>query len=79
MSEPNFIDRHVGGRVRARRLEARLSETEFAAALGVSAQKLNDFEEGRERILAQAMLRMSQVLQTKPAYFFEGLISTPAS
>ena len=53
MSKPNFIDRHVGGRVRSRRIEARLSEAEFAAALGVSMQQLNDFEEGRERILAQ--------------------------
>jgi len=79
MSKPNFIDRHVGGRVRSRRIEARLSEAEFAAALGVSMQQLNDFEEGRERILAQAMLRMSQVLQAKPAHFFEGLISSPVA
>jgi transcriptional regulator with XRE-family HTH domain len=79
MSKPNFIDRHVGARVRARRIEARLSEAEFAAALGVSVPQLNDFEEGRDRILAPVMLRMSQVLTAKPAYFFEGLISTPVA
>ncbi len=75
MGTSNFIDRHVGGRVRSRRIEIQMSQEKLAAALGISVQQLNEFEEGRDRILAQLLLRMSQILQAKPADFFDGLIS----
>jgi transcriptional regulator with XRE-family HTH domain len=38
---PNAIDRHVASRLRMRRLEAGLSQTMLADALGISFQQLD--------------------------------------
>ena len=43
---PNAIDRHVASRLRLRLLEAGLSQTTLAVALGISFQQLQKYEGG---------------------------------
>ncbi|HEY3720040.1 MAG TPA: helix-turn-helix transcriptional regulator, partial [Roseiarcus sp.] len=48
--ERNPVDVHVGSRVRSRRISAGISEAEFRAALGVSAEQMRAYESGETRI-----------------------------
>jgi len=44
--QPSFVDKHVGARLRAARLEAGKSQTQVAEALGVTFQQLQKYEKG---------------------------------
>ena len=43
---PNFIDKHVGSRVRMRRLMLAMSQDRLGAALGLSFQQVQKYERG---------------------------------
>lgn len=73
MKTPNFIDRHVGSRLRQLRLSRGVDPQDLARTLGVSASRLADFEEGRERISAEIMRHLSRILQAPPTEFYDGL------
>ncbi len=51
---PNAIDRHIASRLRLRRLEAGMSQTELARVLGISFQQVQKYEKGTNRISARA-------------------------
>jgi transcriptional regulator with XRE-family HTH domain len=73
MKTPNFIDRHVGSRLRQLRLLRGVDRPELARTLGVSASRLEAFEEGRERISAETMRQLSRILKAPPTEFYAGL------
>jgi transcriptional regulator with XRE-family HTH domain len=73
MKAPNFIDRHVGSRLRQLRLLRGVDREDLARTLGVSASRLEAFEEGRERISAETMRQISRILQAPPTEFYAGL------
>ena len=73
MKTPNFIDRHVGSRLRQLRLLRGVDRQDLARTLGVSASRLEAFEEGRERISAETMRQLSRILQAPPTEFYDGL------
>ena len=73
MKTPNFIDRHVGSRLRQLRLLRGVDRQDLARTLGVSASRLEAFEEGRERISAETMRQLSRILQAPPTEFYAGL------
>jgi transcriptional regulator with XRE-family HTH domain len=66
------IDEHVGTRIRMRRLMLNMSQTEIAAALGLTFQQVQKYEKGASRIGASRLQRLCQVLQVPVAFFFEG-------
>jgi transcriptional regulator with XRE-family HTH domain len=66
------IDKHVGSRIRMRRLMLDMSQTDIAAALGLTFQQVQKYEKGTNRISASRLLRLCQVLQVPVAFFFEG-------
>lgn len=70
---PNAIDRHVASRLRLRRLEAGLSQTTLAAALGVTFQQLQKYEGATNRISAGALYQLALTLDVPVQYFFDGL------
>lgn len=72
----NFIDRHVGERLRLVRESRGMSLERLASALNIPAARLLDLEEGRERISAELMRSLSRVLKAQPAEFFEGFSVT---
>jgi transcriptional regulator with XRE-family HTH domain len=69
---PNAIDRHVASRLRLRRLEAGLSQTTLAAALGVTFQQLQKYEGAINRISAGALYQLALALDVPVQYFFDG-------
>ena len=69
---PNPIDKHVGSRVRLRRLMLHLNQTDLASRLGVSYQQLQKYEMGANRMGASRLQQISRILQVPVAFFFEG-------
>ena len=70
---PHPVDRHVGVRMRMRRLELQLSQTALAARLGVTFQAVQKYEAGAVRVSAGRLYDVAQVLQVGPGFFFEGV------
>ena len=66
-------DKHVGQRVRMRRLMLGLSQTKLADALGLTFQQVQKYEKGTNRIGASRLQHISQILQVPAAFFFEGI------
>ena len=51
----NLTDKHVGSRVRMRRLMLDLSQSGLATALGVTIQQMQKYEKGANRISASRL------------------------
>ncbi|MET0426948.1 MAG: helix-turn-helix domain-containing protein [Microvirga sp.] len=66
------VDRHVGGRIRSRRLMLGMSQERLAIALGLTFQQVQKYEKGTNRIGAGRLLQISRILDAPPAYFFDG-------
>jgi transcriptional regulator with XRE-family HTH domain len=69
---PNPIDRHVGGRVRMRRIMLGMSQEKLGDALGLTFQQVQKYEKGTNRIGASRLQQISRTLDVPPAFFFEG-------
>ncbi len=67
----NPIDKHVGSRVRMRRLMLKMSQSELADALGLTFQQVQKYEKGKNRIGASRLQQISYVLQAAISFFFE--------
>jgi DNA-binding XRE family transcriptional regulator len=76
-SDLNAIDRHVGSRVRMRRLMLDMSQTEVAEALGLTLQHVQKYEKGMGRLGASRLQHLSQILRVPVAFFFAGLPDGP--
>jgi transcriptional regulator with XRE-family HTH domain len=63
-------DEEVGRRVRSRRLESRLSQTELADKIGVTFQQVQKYEKGVNRIGAGRLQRISEALEVPISFFF---------
>jgi len=68
----NPIDKHVGSRVRMRRLMLAMSQSTLADALGVTFQQVQKYEKGANRIGASRLQHISQILQVPVPFYFEG-------
>jgi transcriptional regulator with XRE-family HTH domain len=69
----NPIDKHVGSRVRMRRLMLEMSQIQLADGLGLSFQQVQKYEKGANRIGASRLQQISQILQVPVPFFFEGV------
>jgi len=69
---PNPIDKHVGARVRMRRLMVGMSQGKLGDALDVTFQQVQKYEKGANRIGASRLQQLARVLDVPPSYFFEG-------
>src|SRR5215510_11696329 len=69
---PNPIDKHVGSRVRMRRMMLGMSQEKLGDALGLTFQQVQKYEKGTNRIGASRLQQISQILQVPVAFFFEG-------
>jgi transcriptional regulator with XRE-family HTH domain len=70
---PDEIDKHVGGKVRMRRLMLDMSQEKLAGELGVTFQQVQKYEKGTNRISASRLQQIASILQVPVAVFFEGL------
>src|SRR3569833_4537003 len=69
---PNPIDRHVGSRVRMRRMMLSMSQEKLGDALGLTFQQVLKYEMGTNRIGASRLQQISHILQVPVSFFFEG-------
>jgi len=68
---PNPIDKHVGSRVRMRRMLMGMSQEKLGEALGVTFQQVQTYEKGANRIGAGRLQDIAKVLDMSPSFFFE--------
>ena len=69
---PNPIDKHVGGRVRMKRILLGMSQEKLGEALGLTFQQVQKYEKGSNRIGASRLQEIAKTLQVPPSFFFEG-------
>ena len=67
------VDRHVGARMRERRIMLGLTQQQMAELIGVSSQQAHKYETGINRVSAGQLYRIAEALGVEPAYFFDGL------
>jgi len=67
------VDRHVGQRIRERRVMLGLSQQQMAEMIGVTYQQAHKYERGINRISAGRLFEIAQVLGVAVSFFFEGL------
>jgi transcriptional regulator with XRE-family HTH domain len=76
---PNAIDKHVGRRVRMRRMMLAMSQGKLGDALGLTFQQVQKYEKGTNRIGASRLQHICQILQVPVAFFFEGIPTVPGA
>ena len=69
---PNPTDKHVGARVRMRRMMLSMSQEKLGDALGLTFQQVQKYEKGANRIGASRLQQIAHILQVPVAFFFEG-------
>jgi transcriptional regulator with XRE-family HTH domain len=74
---PNPTDKHVGAKVRMRRMMLGMSQEKLGDALGLTFQQVQKYEKGANRIGASRLQHISNILQVPVAFFFEGAPQTP--
>src|SRR5436305_13608074 len=70
------IDRHVGERVKMRRIMVGLSQGQLGEKLGITFQQIQKYEKGANRIGASRLYRTELILEVPVSNFFEGLPAT---
>ena len=72
-AQANTVDTHVGQRIRDKRNERGMSQTEVANALGVTFQQVQKYERGTNRVGASRLFDLSRILSVPVQCFFDGL------
>ncbi len=67
------VDAFIGHRVRLRRTQLGLSQSQVGEQIGVTFQQIQKFERAHNRITAKRLKQLSQVLNVELDYFFEGI------
>ena len=70
------VDKHVGARIRMRRMIVGLSQDRLGKSLDVSFQQVQKYEKGHSKIGASQLSQMAKALGVPVDYFFQG---TPVS
>jgi transcriptional regulator with XRE-family HTH domain len=69
--QPQAWDVEVGHRIRARRLECRMSQTELGKPLGVTFQQIQKYEKGMNRVSSSRLKQISALLQVPMSFFYD--------
>jgi transcriptional regulator with XRE-family HTH domain len=77
LAQAKTVDTHVGQRIRDKRNEHSMSQTEVANALGVTFQQVQKYERGTNRVCASRLYDLSQILNVPVQFFFKGLENQP--
>ena len=71
--ECQVVERHVGLRIRQRRILLGLTQQQLAELIGVTYQQAHKYERGVNRISAGRLYEIARVLGVTVGYFFEGI------
>lgn len=69
----NFVDVHVGNRLKLRRTMVGMSQDKLGQMVGLTFQQIQKYEKGANRIGASRLFQFATILDVPAAYFFEGL------
>src|SRR5580692_6117748 len=69
---PNPTDKHVGARIRMRRLMLGMSQTTLAQGLDLTFQQIQKYEKGVNRVGASRLQQIAHILRVPVEFFFEG-------
>ena len=67
------IDTFIGARLRERRAELHISQSELAARIGLTFQQVQKYERGDNRISASRLYEIAQALGVDVSYFYADL------
>jgi transcriptional regulator with XRE-family HTH domain len=72
-------DKHVGSRVRMRRMTLGMTQERLGDELGLTFQQVQKYEKGTNRISASRLQHLSKILGVPVPFFFEGVPNAPHS
>ena len=67
------VDRHIGARIRARRLDIGLSQERLGDEIGVTFQQIQKYEKGVNRVAASTLIDIAAALDVR----IEALLPAP--
>ena len=68
--EDNF-NKHLGNKLKLRRLALGLTQTKVAKAINVTFQQIQKYEKGTNGVSSNRLLQLSNYLKVPISYFFE--------
>ena len=69
--EGNF-NKHLGSKLRMKRLSLGLTQTKVAQAINVTFQQIQKYEKGTNGISSLRIMQLSKFLKVPVVYFFDG-------
>lgn len=72
VKSPDPVDRHVGNRIRMRRIMLAMSQEKLGEAIGLTFQQVQKYEKGTNRVSASRLQQIADILQVSVAFLFEG-------
>jgi transcriptional regulator with XRE-family HTH domain len=75
--QPDPVDKHVGRRVRMRRMMLHMSQEKLADAIGLTFQQVQKYEKGTNRMGSSRLQQVANVLQVPVTFFFEDAPGQP--
>ena len=79
VKNPQPVDRHVGARVRMRRMMVGMSQEKLGEACGITFQQIQKYEKGTNRMGASRLHHIARVLDVPIEFFYEGASSDQGS
>ena len=76
---PQDADRHIGARLRARRLSLGLTQQGLAELIGVTYQQAHKYEKGVNRIAGGRLYTIAQALGVEVGFFYDGIGAEPGA
>ena len=70
--DPSNIDKHIGYKLKLRRVDAGMSQEALGERVGLSFQQIQKYEKGANRISASRLFELTRILEVDISYFFEG-------
>ncbi len=74
----NPVDADVGARLKALRVQNRMTQKDLAGALGVTFQQVQKYENGSNRLAASTLAKAAAALSCRVMDFYEPLSVEPA-
>jgi transcriptional regulator with XRE-family HTH domain len=78
-AKADSIDKHVGTRLRVRRMLLGMTQTYIGDAIGVTFQQVQKYENGVNRISAGRLHQLAGILGVPVTFFFEGTAAEAGS
>ena len=69
--DPSNIDKHIGYKLKLRRVDSGMSQEALGEKVGLSFQQIQKYEKGANRISASRLFELTRILEVDISYFFE--------